>query len=215
MLAQAVLSAFPRFLFFLFLFFFLETSSSAGRWAMGFGKELRKQLRKWLMAADNPDSSTPCRDTRASQGRYLPSSYRHCSASEPHTNPVLTGSGKPHRKERRKHLQMELAESSTDVAQKHMSAHTHRYIVLFQAATQDRETRKHKEDSDAGLKPGASLCSVQTALGMHCCSCNQQSFLEGQKQPSLRGKGITRKTSCDFTFKSLPPILTHEDGKHE
>lgn len=63
MLAHAVLSAFPRFLFFLFLFFFLETSSSAGRWAMGFGKELRKQLRKWLMAADKPDSSTPYSET--------------------------------------------------------------------------------------------------------------------------------------------------------
>lgn len=69
MLAHAVLSAFPRFLFFLFLFFFLETSSSAGRWAMGFGKELRKQLRKWLMAADKPDSSTPCSETPESVRR--------------------------------------------------------------------------------------------------------------------------------------------------
>lgn len=70
MLAQAVLSAFPRFLFFLFLFFFLETSSSAGRWAMGFGKELRKQLRKWLMAADKPDSSTPYSETLKSVMEY-------------------------------------------------------------------------------------------------------------------------------------------------
>lgn len=30
---------------------------------MGFGKELRKQLRKWLMAADKPDSSTPYSET--------------------------------------------------------------------------------------------------------------------------------------------------------
>lgn len=73
MLAHAVLSAFPRFLFFLFLFFFLETSSSAGRWAMGFGKELRKQLRKWLMAADKPDSSTPYSETPESVRRHLPS----------------------------------------------------------------------------------------------------------------------------------------------
>lgn len=34
---------------------------------MGFGKELRKQLRKWLMAADKPDSSTPCGETPESE----------------------------------------------------------------------------------------------------------------------------------------------------
>lgn len=92
MLAHAVLSAFPRFLFFLFLFFFLETSSSAGRWAMGFGKELRKQLRKWLMAADKPDSSTPYRETPESVGRDTHIT-QHCSDPEPHTHPVLQKQG--------------------------------------------------------------------------------------------------------------------------
>lgn len=91
MLAHAVLSAFPRFLFFLFLFFFLETSSSAGRWAMGFGKELRKQLRKWLMAADKPDSSTPYSETQSQSGE-TPAIPEPCSPRASHTSsPPDTG----------------------------------------------------------------------------------------------------------------------------
>lgn len=47
---------------------------------MGFGKELRKQLRKWLMAADKPDSSTPCSKTPKSA---VEDTY-------PHTGTTLT-----------------------------------------------------------------------------------------------------------------------------
>lgn len=136
MLAHAVLSAFPRFLFFLFLFFFLETSSSAGRWAMGFGKELRKQLRKWLMAADKPDSSTPCSKTPKS------------AVEDTGTTPTLslTQSQSYHKEE---NLPREEEEGSIFKWNYHRQnlcsvreayTYTHRYIAPFGAATWDRGT---------------------------------------------------------------------------
>lgn len=60
-LAHAVLSPPPGTLLRRLRFLRRDTSSSGGRWATASGKELRKQFRKWLTAAESADSSTPCR----------------------------------------------------------------------------------------------------------------------------------------------------------
>ena len=63
-LAHAVLSAPPVTLLRRLRFLRRDTSSSGGRCATASGKELRKQLRKWLTAAERADNSTPWRKER-------------------------------------------------------------------------------------------------------------------------------------------------------
>ena len=58
-LAHAVLSPPPGTLLRRLRLLRRDTSSSGGRWATASGKELRKQFRKWLTAAERADSSTP------------------------------------------------------------------------------------------------------------------------------------------------------------
>lgn len=58
-MAHAVLSPLAGTLLRRLRFLRRDTSSSGGRWATASGKELKKQFRKWLTAAERADNSTP------------------------------------------------------------------------------------------------------------------------------------------------------------